>query len=171
MVVQVHPTAQFLVNFQTLFNLEVFINMEVELKTCRMCKLNLPKDDEHFAARYDRSKKQYQSNCRECQKDYRKTHYLNNRQKYIDKAKNYKDTFIQWFIGYKKNLSCQSCGENRYWVLDFHHKDPNGKDAEVSTLLKSCNKQKILDEISKCVVLCSNCHRDLHHQEKQAGIA
>lgn len=136
-----------------------------------MCKLDLPKDDKYFAARYDRSVKQYQTNCRDCQKKYRKEHYLNNRQKYIDKAKDYKKNFTEWFLDYKKNLSCEICGENRYWVLDFHHKDPKQKDIEISNLLKICNKKKILDEIDKCMVLCSNCHRDLHHQERQASIA
>jgi hypothetical protein len=144
--------------------------MEIKLKKCQMCKLDLPEDDIHFASRHDRGKKQYQSNCRDCQKNYRKQHYLSNREKYIKKAKKYRETFTEWIVEYKKNLKCEICNENRYWVLDFHHKDPKEKDIEISVLVKTCNKKRILDEISKCMVVCSNCHRDLHHQERQAGV-
>ena len=144
--------------------------MEIKLKKCQMCKLDLPEDDIHFASRHDRGKKQYQSNCRDCQKNYRKQHYLSNREKYIKKAKKYRETFTEWIVEYKKNLKCEICNENRYGVLDFHHKDPKEKDIEISVLVKTCNKKRILDEISKCMVVCSNCHRDLHHQERQAGV-
>jgi hypothetical protein len=144
--------------------------MENKLKKCQMCNLELPEDDVHFAARYDRGKKQFQPNCRTCQKEYRKQHYLNNREKYLNKAKNYRKTFQNWFFDYKKNLSCELCGENRYWVLDFHHKNPKEKDLDVSKLVSNCNKQALVDEINKCMVVCSNCHRDLHHQERQAGV-
>ncbi len=144
--------------------------MEIKLKKCQICKLDLPEDDIHFASRHDRGKKQFQSNCRECQKKYRKEHYLNNKEKYIKKAKTYRETFNEWIVNYKKNLKCEICNEDRYWVLDFHHKDPKEKDTEISVLIKSCNKKKLLDEISKCMIVCSNCHRDLHHQERQAGV-
>ena len=144
--------------------------MEIKLKKCQICKLDLPEDDIHFASRHDRGKKQFQSNCRECQKKYRKEHYLNNKEKYIKKAKTYRETFTEWIVNYKKNLKCEICNEDRYWVLDFHHKDPKEKDTEISVLIKNCNKKKLLDEISKCMIVCSNCHRDLHHQERQAGV-
>ncbi len=65
----------------------------------------------------------------------------------------------------KKNLSCSSCGESRYWLLDFHHTDPSKKEIRVSAM-KSYKKEKILEEIDKCEVLCANCHRDLHYKEK-----
>ena len=162
--------AQFLYDFQTFCKLEVFIDMETKMRTCTMCKLDLPEDDTNFASRHDRGKKQFQSNCRECQKNYRRQHYLNNKQKYIDKSQEYKKTFTEWFIEYKKTLSCECCGENRYWVLDFHHKDPKEKDLEVSLVVRQCSKQKLLEEIEKCMVVCSNCHRDIHYKERQAGV-
>ena len=49
-----------------------------------MCKLDIPENDVNFASRQDRGKKEFQSNCRNCQKEYRRQHYLNNKQKYID---------------------------------------------------------------------------------------
>jgi hypothetical protein len=62
--------------------------METNLRKCTMCKLDLPEDDTNFASRHDRGKKQFQSSCRECQKKYRRQHYLDNKQKYIDEINN-----------------------------------------------------------------------------------
>ena len=151
--------------------LEVFISMETNIRKCTMCKLDLLECDTNFASRHDKGKKQFQSSCRECQKKYRRQHYLDNKQKYIDKSNEYRKTFMGWFIDYKKTLCCEICGENRYWVLDFHHKNPKEKDLEVALVVRQCSKQKLFDEIKKCMVVCSNCHRDIHHKERDAGIA
>lgn len=144
--------------------------MENELRICGICKNSLEENDENFASRNDRGKKEFQTNCRACQKLYRKEHYEKNKEKYIIKAKNYKNTFIEWFLEIKKQLKCAKCGENRYWVLDFHHKDPKEKEGSISKMMRECNKEKILNEINKCTILCSNCHRDLHHLEKHAEV-
>ncbi len=145
--------------------------MCMKTKICPKCETELPLDDIHFASRYDRKEKMFQHICRKCQSVYRKEHYDKNKQKYIDKAKVFTQSIIKWFIEYKKTLKCKECGENRYWVLDFHHRDPKEKDIEVSVLLRKGNKTKILQEIEKCDVLCSNCHRDLHFKENNADFA
>ena len=76
------------------------------------------------------------------------------------------DCLREWFIEFKKELKCEICGEGRYWVLDFHHIDPTKKDIEVSILIRKGSKKKALEEIQKCKVLCANCHRDLHYNER-----
>lgn len=130
-----------------------------------MCKLNLPKVD-NFATRMGRNNIEYQTNCKKCQKKYRREHYLKNKEKYINKAKKYRLNQKKWFIDeIKSKLECTSCDEKRYWVLDFHHKDPTKKDGSVGYIAGRFSKKRILEEIEKCVVLCSNCHRDLHYQE------
>lgn len=130
-----------------------------------MCKEELPKTVEFFATRKDRKNSLFQSNCRNCQKKYRKKHYELNKQKYITKAKKYTYSVVEWFKEIKKDLKCEHCNENRWWVLDFHHVNPEEKDSEVSSLIRKGNKVKIIEEIKKCKVLCANCHRDLHYQE------
>ena len=135
-------------------------------KKCTICKLDLPQSVEFFATRTDRKILTYQSNCRKCQKEYRKNHYILNKDKYIKKANKYKKDAIELFIDYKKSLSCSQCGENRYWVLDFHHLDPKIKEKNISSMIYQCSKKLLEEELNKCVVLCSNCHRDLHHREK-----
>ena len=143
----------------------------METKTCPHCKLELPLNSTYFASRYDRKQTIFQHICRTCQSKYRKKHYKENKQKYIDKAKVFTKSMSEWFIEYKKNLKCKLCGEDRYWVLDFHHIDPKEKDLEVSILIRKGNKNKILKEIEKCNVLCANCHRDLHFKQQHADFA
>ena len=70
----------------------------------------------------------------------------------------------QWLEDIKNKLFCEICKESRYWILDFHHTDPNEKEGSVSRLIRSVSKDRVLEEIKKCQVLCANCHRDLHHK-------
>lgn len=143
----------------------------MDTKKCNMCQEILPKTKEFFATRTDRKTLTYQSNCRNCQKEYRKKHYEKNKAKYIQKSSNYVKKTVEWFNNLKDGLECEICGENRYWVLEFHHKDPSNKESEVASLVRKSNRDKILKEIKKCLVLCSNCHKDLHYRQKKADIA
>jgi hypothetical protein len=65
----------------------------------------------------------------------------------------------------KKNSICEICGESRWYTLDFHHIDK--KTIEISTLVRiGCSLDTLLKEMSKCIIVCSNCHRELHYLEK-----
>ena len=57
---------------------------------------------------------------------------------------------------------CEKCGEKRPWVLSFHHKNPNKKEFNISKhYQKRWSLLKI--EVKKCILLCSNCHMELHN--------
>jgi hypothetical protein len=58
---------------------------------------------------------------------------------------------------YKKSKGCCLCGESDPACLDFHHLDSEEKEFEIAQLTLS--KSKMEEEIRKCVVICSNCHR------------
>ena len=59
---------------------------------------------------------------------------------------------------------CADCNEVLPEVCyDFHHKDPSKKDTAVSNLIaNNRNLETILNEASKCELLCANCHRLRH---------
>ncbi len=71
---------------------------------------------------------------------------------------------------------CIVCSESRSHLIDFHHLDPSKKDINVSKYSSSggakfeTKKIKLLEELDKCVTLCSNCHRDFHFYEKEKNI-
>jgi hypothetical protein len=62
-----------------------------------------------------------------------------------------------------RSSGCQLCGETASCCLDFHHLDQSTKKYQVKHLLHGLKAvQTALDEIAKCSVICSNCHRKIH---------
>ncbi len=58
---------------------------------------------------------------------------------------------------------CVVCGEKCEACLDFHHKDPSKKEFNISHAnAYRIHEEDVRREVSKCVVLCSNCHRKFH---------
>lgn len=64
--------------------------------------------------------------------------------------------------GYLKQNPC-ACGESDISCLDFHHIE--GKKGGDIYPTRATNRKRFEKEISKCVVLCANCHRKLHARE------
>ncbi len=61
-----------------------------------------------------------------------------------------------------KGGRCLVCSYNKcITALEFHHLDPMQKDFTIS---KNCNKawHKIEKELEKCILVCANCHREIH---------
>ena len=60
-----------------------------------------------------------------------------------------------------KGGKCEVCGYNKcIQALEFHHLDPTKKDFTISN-----DHFKLIDavkESQKCILLCSNCHKELH---------
>lgn len=57
---------------------------------------------------------------------------------------------------------CVICGYNKCdHALDFHHIDPTKKDFEVNRRL-TLAIDTLRKETEKCVLVCSNCHREIH---------
>lgn len=133
-------------------------------KKCPVCQVE--KDVSCFAFK-NKSLGKLHSRCRECQATYHKEHYELNKQKYLDKSKRnnakYKKQNKDFINQYKSSKGCKYCKEKTPVCLDFHHKDPKVKEANISRMKNSSHSRKtILREMSKCIVVCSNCHRKLH---------
>lgn len=60
-----------------------------------------------------------------------------------------------------KGGKCQLCGYNKCQeALDFHHLDPTQKDFNISGGTRSFESLRV--EVDKCILVCSNCHREIH---------
>jgi hypothetical protein len=63
-----------------------------------------------------------------------------------------------------KGGSCSLCGYNKcIRALEFHHTDPTQKDFGISAkgITRSFEKMKV--ELDKCILVCANCHREIHN--------
>lgn len=57
----------------------------------------------------------------------------------------------------------ESCGYNRYFgALEFHHLDSEEKEFGISGSRLRAFNEKIKKELDKCILVCSNCHREIH---------
>lgn len=65
---------------------------------------------------------------------------------------------------------CMKCGDMRSYVLDFHHKEPELKTDTLSHILTESNYDAFFNEVSKCILLCANCHREFHFLEHKNGL-
>ncbi len=83
------------------------------------------------------------------------------KQKNYERVKSYRQKMKERLVEYKGN-ECFFCGYNKcITALEFHHLDPTQKDFGISsyTNLKWDNIKK---EVDKCLLVCSNCHREIH---------
>ena len=65
---------------------------------------------------------------------------------------------------------CMRCGYSKYpEVLEFHHKNPSQKDFNVSAKGHCRSWNRVKNEIEKCDLLCANCHREIHVEQKLAA--
>lgn len=94
---------------------------------------------------------------------WNKNYYKNN--KVLEKKRIFvrRKEIAAWLSDYKSRLKCISCNEKTTVCLDFHHIDDKNKDRSLALAIKwGWGKDRIMREINKCKVLCSNCHRKLH---------
>ena len=126
--------------------------MEQDRK-CRECGEEKDVSEFHSAG-VKNGKRYYRRKCRDCYRCVKRA---------------YRDRKISWFREYKETLSCEQCGyskdKNKHFsikALDFHHNNDDKLFNVSDGPYLGYSKDKILNEINKCMVLCSNCHAEKH---------
>lgn len=100
------------------------------------------------------SKKNYAPYCIECQSVY----WLERRQARLD------------LVSKAKSKPCADCGiEYPHYVMDLDHVTDD-KYSNVSAML-SYSIDRLVKEIEKCEVVCSNCHRQRTYQRAHSPVA
>lgn len=135
------------------------------VKVCTKCGKALP------AGRFGWSDKQHtkkKSYCRKCHNELGKRYYRKHAAAAKASAKRWsygrKAEHRDFLDAHKSFVGCFICGEDKPWRLDFHHLST--KENSISRLCGG-DFNKILDEMGRCIVLCRNCHADVHHREDQ----
>lgn len=131
-------------------------------KHCRLCRVS---KDMSLFGNCKSSKDGKQSYCKTCSNNKAKLSYKNNeiRRESFKNSSKLAKAYCSKFIDEVKSFNkCCVCREDDPVCLDFHHIDPSAKLECVSRLASLKNRQAVIDEIRKCTVLCSNCHRKFH---------
>lgn len=72
-----------------------------------------------------------------------------------------KQTIVDLFGG-----ECCICGYNKCLsALEFHHLEKNEKEEEPAYIIMRWSFKRSKKELEKCILVCSNCHREIHAEE------
>lgn len=115
----------------------------------------------------------YSSSCKRCRKIqvnmWRKENhirFITNKNKWssckrISMKEDNKKKAVEYLGG-----KCIKCGYDEHIAaLEFHHRDPSKKYYTISTKLREYSFEDLKNELDKCDLLCSNCHKILHYDE------
>lgn len=129
----------------------------MDKKICNKCGRELP--IEMFESEHLNGKIIIRNVCRECRAEYRKKWRKENPEKYCAQATRRQNKQTEFLNSLKK--PCVICGEKEPVCIDFHHLNKEEKEFTIGKH-RSRSKEWLLNEVSKCVCLCSNCHRKVH---------
>jgi|SRR3989338_5641846 len=86
-----------------------------------------------------------------------------DRAEYMRKAVRKRRNKLRTMAREYKGGKCMICGYTKYpGSLDFHHLDPKQKEFGISVRGLTRSWEKIRKEIDKCILVCANCHREIH---------
>lgn len=97
------------------------------------------------------------------------THYQRNKEAYVARAKDRRRMNMSFIQEFKSNAGCSDCGITDHRVLEFDHLPGKGKTAGVGeAALRGWSQERLLREIERCEVVCSNCHRIRTWERRQS---
>lgn len=120
-------------------------------KQCKYCLKSYPEFD--FGVAKTTARKVYRR--RKCRYCYRETKNIlkGKRRSIIDEL--------------KAKIGCTNCGVKDVRVLEFHHTNSSEKEFAIADYYyRQYGEERLLTELNKCNVLCANCHRILHYEER-----
>lgn len=137
-------------------------NVRVDKKyCCRACQSKGARQ----TAKKDRTKI-----CAKCEKSFEPKTYACQRRYCYDcvqesayhNGAELRNIVKKWSLE-EKGGKCSFCGYDKCSeALDFHHIDPEKKDFSLSDRNLIFDWTVIKEELSKCILVCSNCHREIH---------
>ncbi|MCA9388776.1 hypothetical protein KC644_03380 [Candidatus Berkelbacteria bacterium] len=95
-------------------------------------------------------------------------HYHANKEKYLEKNRKRRAKLRKYIADIKSKTPCTDCKiQYPYYVMDFDHL--SSKKGIISKVVASNNLKALKDEIAKCEIVCSNCHRKRTYSRLSPG--
>lgn len=113
--------------------------------------------------------------CTECQREYTRNHYEQNKPVYKAKASKLNDerrVQHRALIDKLRSAPCMDCKQTfPPCAMDFDHVRGE-KTNNISTIASTAfSTKRLLDELKKCEVVCACCHRIRTHNRLHAPVA
>lgn len=132
-------------------------------KTCTVCKQSKLLECFH---KKSKSKDGRQNICKQCTKNCSRAYYAahteDHKKTTREKRKQERAESLVFVRGIKARYGCQLCVEKEACCLEFHHVDGEKEFNVGDFRALGVGRAKFIEEIRKCVVLCSNCHKKVH---------
>lgn len=98
--------------------------------------------------------------CREANRVACRAYYRKRPEVYLVGLRSRRRERMAYIDAYKSARGCSICGWNEHPVaLDLHHVDGEKSFTISQSQGQNCSMKKLSEELEKCIVLCSNCHR------------
>lgn len=131
----------------------------MESKVCTKCKVDKPLM-EYFKTK--RSKDGLQPACKSCMNISYKASRGKKQEHYNAVGAARRRSITQKIREWKEEQGCCICPEKFGPCLELHHTNAADKDFDPSEAMNK-SWSAFLKEAEKCVVVCANCHRKVHH--------
>lgn len=100
-----------------------------------------------------------QGMCKACEKERHKKYYPANRDRFLEYAKKHQRAKKD-FINQLKDKPCADCGKTYPPIcMEFDHIGTDKRKDIAYLLNHGYPMEKIIEEVKKCELVCSNCHR------------
>lgn len=125
------------------------------MKTKKCNKCGFTKNSSEFTKRQMKTMVGLSPWCGDCTRAYAKSQHKTTHKKKVEKKNE-----MRSFIDTLKDVPCMDCKEKyHHVVMDFDHIKERGQKEWVISQSMHCSKETLLNEIAKCDIVCSNCHR------------
>ena len=140
-------------------------NME-EFLACRRCGEVQPVSSFHHSSQRGR-----QAWCKSCRKEYDASYWQKTRDERVRFRKRRQAELESWHRRLKETTPCADCGGHfHHAAMHFDHVPGHLKHREVSTLVHQGARRAAMHEITKCELVCANCHA-VRTYERVRGVA
>jgi hypothetical protein len=101
---------------------------------------------------------------KEYQRNYQRSWHQRHKEKRLARMYEKKAATYEYVQNIKSQLRCVDCGEQHPAALQFHHLNAEDKQFNIADAVRNgISLERIKKEISKCIVLCANCHAIRHY--------
>ena len=133
---------------------------------CRRCGKRQPPSEFHLSSKYG-----HQPWCKSCRRGYDASYWKRTRETRVHFRRLRQVELERWHRSLKRMTPCADCGGHfHHAAMHWDHLPGQPKRLEVSTLVHRGSRRAAIHEMTKCELVCANCHA-VRTYERVRGVA